>query len=291
MDGNGNVNMRNWGFYEPTNGFRGHLGLHLMPSMSDVKPLLGGRDHHHPGIMLPTSAAGVYHQPPPTPMDYMRGNWINHRDNKHLNILPGTHHYSHYTVIPETSSSQPLQIHHQPPSPKNEEQISPIEENDPNKDVLNKRVAGKTQKSPKAKKPKRAPRAPKDEGDDNGNGTPSIRRSRAPKRTAEVVVNGIDMDISGIPIPVCSCTGTRHQCYRWGSSGWQSACCTTSMSMYPLPMSTKRRSGRIAGRKMSLGAFKKVLEKLASESYNFSDPIDLKTHWARHGTNKFVTIK
>lgn len=56
-------------------------------------------------------------------------------------------------------------------------------------------------------------------------------------------------------------------------------------------MSTKRRGARIAGRKMSLGAFKKVLEKLASEGYNFALPIDLKSHWARHGTNKFVTIR
>ncbi|KAM7479596.1 hypothetical protein LguiA_027809 [Lonicera macranthoides] len=285
MDNNGSMNMRNWGFYEPTNGFRGHLGLHLMPSMADVKPLLGGRDHHHPGVMPPTSG-GAFHQPP-IPMDYMRGTWINHRD-KYLNMLPVNHHHSLYSVVPETSSpQQPTQMLHQPNSPKNEDE-PPMEESDATKDGDGKkRLGGKTQKSPKTKKAKRAPRAPKEEGV----GTPPVRRARAPKTIAEVNVNGIDMDISGIPIPVCSCTGTRHQCYRWGSSGWQSACCTTSMSMYPLPMSTKRRSGRIAGRKMSLGAFKKVLEKLASESYNFSDPIDLKTHWARHGTNKFVTIK
>jgi hypothetical protein len=56
-------------------------------------------------------------------------------------------------------------------------------------------------------------------------------------------------------------------------------------------MSTKRRGARIAGRKMSIGAFKKVLEKLAAEGYNFSNPIDLRTYWAKHGTNKFVTIR
>ena len=38
-------------------------------------------------------------------------------------------------------------------------------------------------------------------------------------------------------------------------------------------------------------AFKKVLETLASEGYDFRDPIDLRTHWAKHGTNKFVTIR
>jgi hypothetical protein len=42
---------------------------------------------------------------------------------------------------------------------------------------------------------------------------------------------------------------------------------------------------------MSQGAFKKVLEKLAGEGYNLANPIDLKTFWAKHGTNKFVTIR
>nr|GMD89472.1 protein BASIC PENTACYSTEINE2-like [Ipomoea batatas] len=98
------------------------------------------------------------------------------------------------------------------------------------------------------------------------------------------------MDISSIPTPVYTCTGTPQQCYLWGCGGWQSACCTTTISMYPLPMNNKRRRARIAGRKMSQGAFKMVLEKLAGEGYNFTNPIDLRTHWAKHGTNKFVTI-
>ncbi|KAI3823108.1 hypothetical protein L1987_04536 [Smallanthus sonchifolius] len=56
-------------------------------------------------------------------------------------------------------------------------------------------------------------------------------------------------------------------------------------------MNTKRRGARIAGRKMSQCAFKKVLEKLASEGYNFANGIDLRTYWAnKHRTNKFVTI-
>jgi len=56
-------------------------------------------------------------------------------------------------------------------------------------------------------------------------------------------------------------------------------------------MNTKRRGARISGRKMSQGAFKKVLEKLAGEGYNLANPIDLKTFWAKHRTNKFVTIR
>jgi hypothetical protein len=55
-------------------------------------------------------------------------------------------------------------------------------------------------------------------------------------------------------------------------------------------MNTKRRAIRIAGRKMSQGAFKKVLEKLTGEGYNLNNPIDL-TFWAKHGTYKFVTIR
>ncbi|PKA64366.1 Protein Barley B recombinant [Apostasia shenzhenica] len=53
----------------------------------------------------------------------------------------------------------------------------------------------------------------------------------------------------------------------------------------------KRKGARIAGRKMSQGAFAKVLEKLAGEGHQFKDPIDLKLFWAKHGTNKFVTIR
>lgn len=99
------------------------------------------------------------------------------------------------------------------------------------------------------------------------------------------------MDGSGIPAPVCTCTGVARQCYRWGSGGWQSSCCTTNISEYPLPMSTTRPGSRLAGRKMSNGAYDKLLQRLAAEAYDLTRPIDLKDHWAKHGTNKFVIIK
>ncbi|KXG34958.1 hypothetical protein SORBI_3002G114200 [Sorghum bicolor] len=118
---------------------------------------------------------------------------------------------------------------------------------------------------------------------------PSLERGS--KKTVGMVINGIELDLANIPTLVCSCTGAPQQCYRWGAGGWQSACCTTSISTYPLPMNTKRRGARISGRKMSQGAFKKVLEKLAGEGYNLANPIDLKTFWAKHRTNKFVTIR
>lgn len=289
MDGNGGMNIRNWGYYEPAMALKGHLGLQLMPSAAE-KPILGGR--HHPNVMGTGNGGGFHHRACGVsdsfiPMDYMRDAWINHRD-RYLNVLPGNHH-PNYALLSETSGSHTAQMIQTPDLVK-EEEVAQIDEETDDAEMglgnpLKKRSAGKPPKSPKAKKAKRPPRAPRDEG------SPSVQRARVPKKSMEVIINGIDMDISGIPIPVCSCTGTPQQCYRWGSGGWQSACCTTDMSMYPLPMSTKRRGARIAGRKMSLGAFKKVLEKLASEGYNFSNQIDLRTHWAKHGTNKFVTIK
>jgi hypothetical protein len=152
-----------------------------------------------------------------------------------------------------------------------------------NEPPVKKRQQGRQPKPPKPKKPA----VPKEDGAPNR----PAHRARGPKKAVGMVINGIDLDLSRIPTPVCSCTGTPQQCYRWGAGGWQSACCTTSISTYPLPMSTKRRGARIAGRKMSQGAFKKVLEKLTGEGYNLNNPIDLKTFWAKHGTNKFVTIR
>lgn len=97
---------------------------------------------------------------------------------------------------------------------------------------------------------------------------------------------------SGVtPIPYCSCTGANQQCYRWGKGGWQSACCTNFLSMYPLPMNPVKRSSRVPGRKMSGSAFKKLLERLAADGVDISASIDLKNYWAKHGTNRYATIK
>lgn len=97
---------------------------------------------------------------------------------------------------------------------------------------------------------------------------------------------------SGVPpIPHCSCTGAGQQCYRWGKGGWQSACCTNFLSMYPLPMNPVKRSSRVPGRKMSGSAFKKLLERLAADGVDITVSIDLKNFWAKHGTNRYATIK
>ncbi|PSR89138.1 Protein BASIC like [Actinidia chinensis var. chinensis] len=298
MDGNSGMNMRNWDFYEPPMAVKSHLGLQLMSSGAE-KPLLGLRSHL-PDVMADANSEPFNHHMPtnggpfhhgvggffesPMPMDYV---WINHNREKYLNPLHGNHRHANFSVLPETSGVHHMQMLQPTESPK-DESIARMEETSAERESvgpLKKRPGSKTPKSPKPKKAKKAHRSPRDDG------SGSMQRARPLKKSMEVVVNGVDINISGIPIPVCSCTGTPQQCYRWGCGGWQSACCTTGMSMYPLPMSTKRRGARIAGRKMSLGAFKKVLEKLASDGYNFCSPIDLRTHWAKHGTNKFVTIR
>lgn len=111
------------------------------------------------------------------------------------------------------------------------------------------------------------------------------------KKDHDYTVNNITFDASAIPIPVCSCTGIPQQCYRWGSGGWQSACCTTSISMYPLPMNPNKRGARLGGRKMSGGAFTKLLGRLIVDGHSLEYPVDLKNHWAKHGTNRYIRIQ
>nr|DAD46968.1 TPA_asm: hypothetical protein HUJ06_016905 [Nelumbo nucifera] len=104
-------------------------------------------------------------------------------------------------------------------------------------------------------------------------------------------LNQVNFDESTMPVPVCSCTGVLQQCYKWGNGGWQSACCTTTLSSYPLPVMPNKRHARIGGRKMSGSAFTKLLSRLAAQGHDLSTPVDLKDHWAKHGTNRYVTIK
>ncbi|XP_072995089.1 barley B recombinant-like protein D isoform X1 [Typha latifolia] len=104
-------------------------------------------------------------------------------------------------------------------------------------------------------------------------------------------LNQVAFDESSMPVPVCSCTGKFHQCYKWGNGGWQSACCTTTLSMHPLPVMPNKRHARMGGRKMSGTVFIRLLSRLAAEGHDLSMPVDLKDHWARHGTNRYITIK
>lgn len=111
------------------------------------------------------------------------------------------------------------------------------------------------------------------------------------KKDQDYTENKITFDTSALPIPVCSCTGVPQQCYRWGSGGWQSACCTTSISIYPLPLNPNKRGARLGGRKMSGGAFAKLLARLIADGYSLEYPVDLKNHWAKHGTNRYIRIQ
>ncbi|GAB2267643.1 Protein BASIC PENTACYSTEINE4-like [Dionaea muscipula] len=104
-------------------------------------------------------------------------------------------------------------------------------------------------------------------------------------------LNQVTFDESIMPVPGCSCTGTFRHCYKWANGGWQSSCCTTSMSQYPLPQMPNRRYGRMGGRKMSGTVFTRLLSRLAFEGSDLSRPVDLKEHWSKHGTNRYITIK
>ncbi|KAL3640952.1 Protein BASIC PENTACYSTEINE6 [Castilleja foliolosa] len=104
-------------------------------------------------------------------------------------------------------------------------------------------------------------------------------------------LNRVAYDETMMPVPVCSCTGVMRPCYKWGNGGWQSSCCTTNMSVYPLPAVPNKRHARVGGRKMSGSAFNKLINRLAEEGYDLSSPVDLKDNWAKHGTNRYITIK
>lgn len=103
--------------------------------------------------------------------------------------------------------------------------------------------------------------------------------------------NQIWFDESSMQVPVCSCTGVPRQCYKWGNGGWQSSCCTTSLSVYPLPQMPNKRHARMGGRKMSGSVFSRLLTRVAAAGHDLSVPLDLKSYWAKHGTNRYITIK
>ncbi|MQM14958.1 hypothetical protein Taro_047891 [Colocasia esculenta] len=87
-----------------------------------------------------------------------------------------------------------------------------------------------------------------------------VSTGKREKRNTDIALRGIEFDFSGVPAPLCSCTGVPRQCYRWGAAGWQPSCCTTAISEYPLPMSPSRPGARLPGRKMSIGAYGKLLQ-------------------------------
>lgn len=271
MDEDG-LSNRNWGYYEPPQ-FRPSLGFQLIPNIIDrnEKPFLSTQNPNFNNGYRGSSSSSSSSNVMSFPRDYavseapfMSYSWLNqHRDSKFFSNLPNPSNHQTF-LVPETSRTQPMQLLQIPKS-------------------LKRRHCSVGQSdAPKVKKERKL----------KDSNVPRMQRERSPlRKSINMVINGVCMDIGCLPVPVCSCTGIPQPCYRWGCGGWQSACCTTNVSMYPLPMSTKRRGARISGRKMSQGAFRKVLEKLSTNGFDFSNPIDLKSHWAKHGTNKFVTIR
>lgn len=119
----------------------------------------------------------------------------------------------------------------------------------------------------------------------------AARKFRSEWDEQDLGLNLIAFDESTMPGPVCSCTGEAHPCYRWGNGGWQSSCCTTVISMYPLPQLPNKRHARMSGRKMSGSVFTRLLTRMAKAGHDLSVPLDLKGYWARHGTNRYIIIK
>lgn len=288
MDDDGGLNMQNWTYCDQHYHKPANLNLQLLPSMNDrVQKPFPGRESsimlNHDGCFHPrdclVSESSMHVEP-------VKDSWGSSRERFFQQMMSVNSGFGGFHEHPGAHSMQLLQQQQAPESSKDAgvdvgELVLKKEAGEP----IKRRQNVATPKPPKAKRARKVPSVPKENGKSSG------QRAKATKINIDLVINGVDFDIRGIPIPVCSCTGTTQQCYKWGSGGWQSACCTTMISMYPLPMSAKRRGARIAGRKMSQGAFKKVLEKLACENYNFANAIDLKSHWAKHGTNKFVTIR
>ncbi|KAG2312783.1 hypothetical protein Bca52824_024340 [Brassica carinata] len=267
MDEDG-LSNRNWGYYEQSQ-FRPSLGFQLIPS--NEKQFVFPQNPNfvtinNNGFCGGGSSSGNL-MSFPSDAPFMSYGWLNqHRDSKFFNNLPNPS--NHHTLL--DPRAQPMQLLQIPKPEVGDESLK------------RRQSGGGERADPKAKKERKLKESI----------VPRMQRERSPlRKSIEMVINGVTIDIGCLPVPVCSCTGLSQQCYRWGCGGWQSACCTTNVSMYPLPMNTKKRGARIAGRKMSQGAFKKVLEKLSADGFDFSTPIDLKSHWAKHGTNKFVTIR
>ncbi|KAI0500354.1 hypothetical protein KFK09_018566 [Dendrobium nobile] len=272
MDGKSKLNLRNWDFTDNRHSesmFKPGLGVSFPESNASL---------YQPGFLK----IGAYSDRT-TVMDEHRSEassvsfaWVPQRS-----FLHPTKTINHLQTMPVISemfnmSSMPIQSNSSVPE-------SPIAANPIN---ARKQPSSKNKAKNVATKVLR-PKAEKGTKKKGG----SMSTGKREKKNQDDMFNGVMIDLSGVPAPICSCTGMPRQCYRWGAGGWQSSCCTTGLSEYPLPVSPTRPGSRMAGRKMSIGAYTKLLQRLVAEGQDLSYGVDLKNHWARHGTNKFVTIK
>ncbi|KAE8667264.1 rd22-b protein precursor [Hibiscus syriacus] len=188
MDENA-LNMRNWGYYEPS--FKGHLGLQLMPSMADrdTKSFIPMRDPNflatpnvafHPRDCVVSEAS--------IPMNYVRDSWISQRE-KFLNIMPAVS--PSFGIVPETPAAHSLSVLLPPldSSRKDERVAGRVEEPPASKESvqLKKRQGEAAPKTPKTKKPRKR----KDNTDS------SVQLVKPAKKSMDIKINGYDIDISG----------------------------------------------------------------------------------------------
>ncbi|GKV24086.1 hypothetical protein SLEP1_g33742 [Rubroshorea leprosula] len=162
-------------------------------------------------------------------------------------------------------------------------------------------ISSKTVKSPQVKRtkenkavlkePKSLSKVRKMGGELNQHAGGDVKKFRSEWDSQGMGLKLVNFNDSTMPVPFCSCTGVPRQCYKWGNGGWQSSCCTTTLSSYPLPQMPHKRHARVGGRKMSGSVFTKLLSRLSYEGHDLSVPVDLKNYWAKHGTNRYITIK
>lgn len=212
------------------------------------------------------------------------------RGVKHMHHSQHVHHQPHMGEPTYMNEAIPVL----PPAP---EPTKPRR----NKRAKEPKAATDTKKTPKAsKKVKRETedlnqstfgKSQEWKGAQEMEGASELAVSKPDWKDQDLGLNQVAFDETTMPVPVCSCTGVLRPCYKWGNGGWQSSCCTTNLSMYPLPAVPNKRHARIGGRKMSGSAFTKLLSRLAAEGHDLSNPVDLKNHWAKHGTNRYITIK
>ncbi|KAM7257443.1 hypothetical protein ACFE04_013184 [Oxalis oulophora] len=181
------------------------------------------------------------------------------------------------------SQRGPKRIHH-PTTTYHHADMGTDHLSDPVYQVPGEGGGGKKRVINKSKSPKKSKKIAEDLNCD-------VEKVKTKWDSQDVGLNLVNFDETTMPVPVCSCTGVSRQCYKWGNGGWQSSCCTTTLSEYPLPQMPNKRHARVGGRKMSGSVFSKLLSRLANEGQDLSQPVDLKEFWAKHGTNRYIIIK
>ncbi|XP_016435499.2 protein BASIC PENTACYSTEINE7-like isoform X1 [Nicotiana tabacum] len=222
----------------------------------------------------------------PRPGSYPMASQVNHKVETFDSHFPWTHQDNRFPATKDGSKSKPY-------AAVPIRSVAPTGEQHMNVKVKAKRQKVKKNKMSAKELREIASKLFKVEQPEN---KPSAsKRTKGESRCGEATVtknpNSVIADFCGVPPPFCSCTGVARRCYKCGVYGWQSSCCTTTLSEYPLPMNPSKPGNRLGGRKMTNGAYTKLLLRLAAQGRDLSNPVDLKNHWAKHGSNKFITIK